>query len=247
MKKQGSGKGFGFPNDVYLDSFIWKSEVSDGHCVYLGIGRKYGESDQWKLHTFDSIVKAWDCLSKVKKLLTEFSYLPSQSSDDIALNFYSVLAKNHPELNTNNSNGSHIVVGDENVIKDWQEAGNVWGVDTPPPGVEVTVVGPLYFSKYKVLEVPPPIEPKIKEIDIKVGNPNSFFWYIIGESQTKVFGNEVLAFDGYITAAYVVDYINREKKESLTQDEYKRLVLKAHQMQGKDVDTVIELPRYYQR
>lgn len=239
MKSQGSSKGFGFKNKVYLKSFIWKSEVSDGHCVYLAIGREDGSSDQWKLHTFDSIVKAWDCLCKVKAILTTFTYSPHQTSDDIALNFYGVLAEKHSELDTESSNGSYKVMGDAKIIDDWQKAGNQWGVDAPPPGVEVECLRPLYFSKYKVLEVPPLITPEIKEIDVRVGNPNPFFSYIIGESLSKIFGNEILAFDGYVTAAYVVDYINAEKKEFLTEDEYKHLVVKAHQMQGKDVDTAI--------
>jgi hypothetical protein len=230
-------------NPVYLESFIWKSEVSDGHCTYLGIGRDDGTADQWRIHTFGSIVKAWDCLNKVKKLLPNFQFDSNKTNDEIALSFYDLLAKKYPELEMDNNDGSYQVSGDSKIIQNWEKAGNRWGVDAPPPGVSVVCRGPLYFAKYKVLEIESPVRKEVvKGMNSKCGNPNGYFWYTIGEEVGKPFGNYTLVFDGYITAAYLADYINKEKKETLTEKEVKDLMYEANRMQGNLLDSVSVLP-----
>ena len=103
MKSQKrKNKPFGFQKTpVYLECFIWKSEVSDGHCVYVGIGRENGTFEHWRIHTFSNVVKAWDYLGKVRELLAVFRYHSAQKNDEIVLSFLDVIEKTYPDIEHN--------------------------------------------------------------------------------------------------------------------------------------------------
>lgn len=73
----------------------------------------------------------------------------------------------------------------------------------------------------------------IADINSKCGNPNGYFIYTVGESLDKPFGDSNPIFNSYVTAAYVADYVNDIKKESLTSEELNNLLVEANILQGK--------------
>ena len=236
MKSQKrKNKPFGFQKTpVYLECFIWKSEASDGHCVYLGIGRENGTFEHWRIHTFSNVVKAWDYSCKVRELLRAFRYHSGQKNDQIVLSFLDVIEKTYPDVEHND--GKYEVTGDPDIIKLWEATGNFYGVDTPPPGVNVVCIQPLVFTKYKVLPIEAPKDLQkamVADINSKCGNPNGYFIYTIGESLDKPFGDSNPIFNSYVTAAYVADYVNDRKKELLTSEELNNLLVEANILQGK--------------
>lgn len=228
-KQRNQARGFQ-KTSTHLECFIFPSEGSDAHCVYLAIGNQK-HWNHWNLNSFNTIVDAWDYLLKARDLLKGFKYFSHQGNDEIAYRFSSAVRKAYPDVN---STDQCLIIGDALLIHNWQKEGNRPGIDVPPPGIEVKDFSSAVKKKYSIRW-----QPGSKAFN-HCGNPESSGVFVIVKNSLKALlvsepgfepfltgDAETRIYPSYVTAAYTADYINTQNKDWLSREETLRLLNEA--------------------
>ncbi|MEG3935029.1 MULTISPECIES: hypothetical protein [unclassified Microcoleus] len=218
-----------YGNSLNIGCFIAASTSSDAHAVYLGFGRKRSV-ERRLISAHASIIDAWKIFVYCQDILSKLKYFHLQSNDQITSNFISSLIGTYGDYSDDDA--VYEVSGDKKALMDWLSQGKTILDDDLPSNINVLVVKPPVSKKYKVFWYESQEAPKNT-----YGNPEENCVFTVGKNSDEPISGgahkKVILFSSYVTAAYVADYVNRLNRDSLTEEEVKRLLFEANRLQGK--------------